>query len=797
MATEKEIRDQERLNRLRNQLSDTDRQIVDGQKNINDQLRVAESLYEKQDRITNNIYNNLTGIVGELTKERSSRTQINRSARELLGISNKLLNYEQGIEKLSSKQIGREIEKANIATASLKRLQGQSKYAKENEGNISTIIRLQDQFNSQLSYAQEEAKAVEDALGLTGGVLKTLVNTPGLSSFAALFRVDEAVEEMERFSRAQIEALKQTDEYAPRYAKLQKDVTKISDEIGENTRLLQEGNLNERQKEKIKKRILYLQEEEQKKLTEIGKLNAKVTKDATGFVGKMRVGLKGLGSVIANLSKSLFSPAVLFAALLKSAGSVNQQIVGLSKNLGLAYEEAQLVRTQFADYADSLEDSFYSTKKLIAAQMAFNEALGIQGRIIKENAKEFVDLTQRLGIASESAAKLQLFAEATGVEFEKQTHQAYETANSVEQQFGVHLNMKQVMDAVGRAGAYALVQHRGSVESLTQSVAQAKALGLELSDVNQIAGQLLDFESSISNELQAELLTGRAINLERARFAALNNDQQTLMSEINKEMGDFNDFQNLNRIQQEAFASSLGLSVDKLSDMLLLEEYRGQTAEMIEQKAGSEIAKRVEMLTTQERFNGAIEKLQDILINLVEGPLGTMAHLFSEVLGSSTAMYGIIGGLAAGPIVSMIRGFKTILPIIKAIRIQSIATAISSIFTGAASLGPLGIAAAGVAVGGLIGLIKTHSKADDMISPGYGSRMIMSPEGTIALNNKDTIVAGTNLNQGSSGGADPMMANEMRRTNQILSQILNKEGTVNIDSSTAGRAFTMGTYAMQ
>ena len=36
-------------------------------------------------------------------------------------------------------------------------------------------------------------------------------------------------------------------------------------------------------------------------------------------------------------------------------------------------------------------------------------------------------------------------------------------------------------------------------------------------------------------------------------------------------------------------------------------------------------------------------------------------------------------------------------------------------------------------------------KADDMVQDGYGKRTILSPEGAIRLNDKDTIVAGTNL----------------------------------------------------
>ena len=42
---------------------------------------------------------------------------------------------------------------------------------------------------------------------------------------------------------------------------------------------------------------------------------------------------------------------------------------------------------------------------------------------------------------------------------------------------------------------------------------------MEMAKVESIADSLLNFEESISNELQAELLIGRDINLEKARQA--------------------------------------------------------------------------------------------------------------------------------------------------------------------------------------------------------------------------------------------------------------------------------------
>ena len=53
---------------------------------------------------------------------------------------------------------------------------------------------------------------------------------------------------------------------------------------------------------------------------------------------------------------------------------------------------------------------------------------------------------------------------------------------------------------------------------------------------------LLDFESSITAELEAELLLGKNINLETARQASLNGDLVTVAEELRKEAGDYNDF---------------------------------------------------------------------------------------------------------------------------------------------------------------------------------------------------------------------------------------------------------------
>ena len=90
-----------------------------------------------------------------------------------------------------------------------------------------------------------------------------------------------------------------------------------------------------------------------------------------------------------------------------------------------------------------------------------------------------------------------------------------------------------------------------------------------------------------------------------------------------------------------------------------------------------------------------------------------------------------------------------------------------------------------VGLGGLIGgVIAAIPKGDDVVMPGssgggYGSRMLKGPEGVISLNDKDTVIAGTNLFPkgddvvSAPAGAISMPGNAAsEKTNQLLTQMV-------------------------
>jgi hypothetical protein len=268
-----------------------------------------------------------------------------------------------------------------------------------------------------------------------------------------------------------------------------------------------------------------------------------------------------------------------------------------------------------------------------------------------------------------------------------------------------------------------------------------------------MAGKLLDFESSIEAELEAELLTGRDLNLEQARLLALKGDTAGAAAEIAKQVGSSAEFAQMNVIAQQSLADAAGLTVDELSDALRKQEGIASQAGEAADRTAEQAENTATALSVQERLAGAAEKLAGILE-------------FSAV-----AIGTMVGALA-----------------------------------GMFLFGPIGAVVAGLAAGALTYGALQAFKGDDVMSEGgYGKRTLLAPEGAIKLNDKDTVIAGTNLGGGggtqapvSSPSIDlsPLLA-KMDQMNTILNQILSKEGTIMLDSTKVGTALNVGSTKMQ
>lgn len=118
---------------------------------------------------------------------------------------------------------------------------------------------------------------------------------------------------------------------------------------------------------------------------------------------------------------------------------------------------------------------------------------------------------------------------------------------------------------------------RGQGKSLADAAFQAKKMGLEMGKVEGISSSLLSFEDSIAKEMEAELLIGRDLQLDKARQLALQGDLAGVAEEVASQIGSAAEFGEMNVMQQEALAASVGMTCDELAKTLKTQELLANT----------------------------------------------------------------------------------------------------------------------------------------------------------------------------------------------------------------------------
>ena len=104
--------------------------------------------------------------------------------------------------------------------------------------------------------------------------------------------------------------------------------------------------------------------------------------------------------------------------------------------------------------------------------------------------------------------------------------------------------------------------------NIIQAGIAARKLGLEMSAVAGITESLLDFETSIEKQMEASLLIGRQINLDRARQLMFVGKTDQALQEVLKQVGSEAEFTKMLPIARKALAESVGVNVEQLSRLV-------------------------------------------------------------------------------------------------------------------------------------------------------------------------------------------------------------------------------------
>ena len=102
------------------------------------------------------------------------------------------------------------------------------------------------------------------------------------------------------------------------------------------------------------------------------------------------------------------------------------------------------------------------------------------------------------------------------------------------------------------------------MQGFARKAIEARKVGTNLSAVLSVADNLLEFETSLTKQFEAQVLTEKNLNLERARQLSLEGDIAGLTQEIQRTVGSLGEIQSMNVIERRAIAEAIGLSADDL-----------------------------------------------------------------------------------------------------------------------------------------------------------------------------------------------------------------------------------------
>lgn len=319
-------------------------------------------------------------------------------------------------------------------------------------------------------------------------------------------------------------------------------------------------------------------------------------------------GAKQLGGVFTK-----FIAAFTIGKIVSGLKDFDERTVAIGRNLNVSREESDRMVMSMNKAARSIQG--LTGKDLTDSIVGFSNALGTSAVISDKTAATLATQTRYLGMSSEEANSLAIYAAGTKQDYTEMVESITGEVILSNKRNKLGIDYKAITKDVAKTSnaTKALIQGQG--KSLAQASIEAKKLGSNIEEIAAAGKNMLNFEESIAAELEAELLSGKEINNEKARAAALMGDQEALAKALQEDQA-LQKFDAAKTVlEQEAIAKAYGLQLDQMANMSA--EAKAMKNFKVEDKAALDEAmnrelERIELLKKQGKAEEAKTAMQQL-----------------------------------------------------------------------------------------------------------------------------------------------------------------------------------------
>lgn len=559
-------------------------------------------------------------ITAEFGRVDSTLTKVARSYRKINGIASQLTDINLDLANSSTKDVQKLKQKNDLEFKRLKSISTRAKLELE-----ASKAALQGETDpDKVAKLQEEVKAKEAIVAATEDEVKA--NEAGAKAFENVEKRLSNINKIAGIGTGLIAGLGKAlgkvgfDGLASAFEKGADAARELSVEIEE---AIEEGKFN--------------------------RLNKFLLRSA----GSIAALGKGIRTTLVEGLGQLFSPQGLLVGgitgVIKLFKHLDNSVTEVGKSLGIASESARQLTFDLKNQSLASDELFINMDRLVGAQLEISKSLGSNVQLTSQQLEDQTYLAEFAGLQGDQLVR----AYKTSLLMGKSQEAMFDTV--VKTNDSMFTATELFGEAMNTTGQIASNLNNNPV-AIARAVGEAKRLGITLDTARSMADSTLDFESSISAEMEAQVLTGKALNLNHARELAFRGDHMGAAKEMLKQVGSLNEFQNMNVLAQKALAQAMGLSVDELANQLTEAEANAKIENRINQLRAegksleeATLKARDENRTVGEAINDIVSKLKDLFGGLVKGPLNAFRNVLmnsDDILVAIKDGFKTAGGFA-------------------------------------------------------------------------------------------------------------------------------------------------------
>ena len=324
-------------------------------------------------------------------------------------------------------------------------------------------------------------------------------------------------------------------------------------------------------------------------------------------------------------------------------GLLNSQTQQMEQNINSVY-------IQTAGLGASMED-------VAKAAADFTNEFGGIEQPAANTMKSMLVLSKNFGVSTQDAAKLNKSFQNMGGLSEDVAQSNLEGLTHLAKQAGVAPG--KIMADIAESAEEANGFFRGNVQAMGAAAINAAKMGSSLKEALKVSKGLLNYQDSVSNEMEASAILGTNLNFSQSRYLAAQGDVVGAQSEMVKQLKNSVDLQNMSVFEQEALEKATGMSVSQIQNMARLQELNvnldKDKAKLLQDaiKGGLDISK-----MSKKEIEDKTEQLK--LDEQRQGKLESMGNKFSAMGGQLLQMFLPIGEMIVGAL-------SVLMPIVKGI----------------------------------------------------------------------------------------------------------------------------------